>query len=116
MPLLEPDAGRLADPTTLTKIVSSLGMSRSAGEATKVRSVPWRARIMLLRLQNTVLEMIAKGEPLTATIDRLCAEVELIAPGTICSVLTVDSSGLLHPLSGPSLPESFSNSFDGIAI
>ena len=71
---------------------------------------------MLLRLQNLILEMIAKGEPLKATIDRLCIEVEFAVPGTICSVLTVDANGILHPLSCPGLPERFSASFDGIAI
>lgn len=45
---------------------------------------------MLLRLQNVILEMVAKGEALKATTDRLCTEVEAIAPGTVCSVLAVD--------------------------
>jgi diguanylate cyclase (GGDEF)-like protein len=63
---------------------------------------------MLLRLQNIVLEMIAKGEPISATIDQLCLEVEAIVPETICSVLTVDCDGLVHPLASPSLPISYS--------
>jgi diguanylate cyclase (GGDEF)-like protein len=72
--------------------------------------------IVLLRLQNIVLEMIAKGEPLNATIDRLCLEVEAIVPEVVCSVLTVDRDGLLHPLSSPSLPTSYSSLFDGLGI
>lgn len=69
---------------------------------------------MLLALQNVVLEMIAKGESLHTTIDRLCSEVERIVPGIVCSVLSVDRDGLLHPLASPSLPESYSALFDGL--
>jgi diguanylate cyclase (GGDEF)-like protein len=71
---------------------------------------------MLLRLQNVILEMVAKGEALKATTDRLCTEVEAIAPGTICSVLAVDRGGFLHPLSCPALPQSYSDAFEGLAI
>jgi diguanylate cyclase (GGDEF)-like protein len=70
----------------------------------------------LLRLQNTILEMVAKGEPLAATTDRLCLEVEKLLPGIVCSVITVDRSGLIHPLSGPSLPGHYSATLDGLII
>ncbi|MEN2789275.1 EAL domain-containing protein [Sphingomonas oligophenolica] len=70
----------------------------------------------MLRLQNIILEMVAKGEGLKRTTDRLCVEVERMVPDIICSVLTVDHAGLLHPLSGPSLPESYSAALDGLAI
>ncbi|ARQ00993.1 sensor domain-containing phosphodiesterase [Pseudorhodoplanes sinuspersici] len=71
---------------------------------------------MLLQLQNTILEMVARGDPLQATIDRLCREVELLVPDIICSVLTVDQAGLLHPLSSPSLPDHYSSALDGVEI
>jgi diguanylate cyclase (GGDEF)-like protein len=62
---------------------------------------------MILELQNTILEMIAKGEPLAATLDKLCRKVEVAIPGITASVLTFD--GLrLHPLAGPSLPSDYS--------
>jgi diguanylate cyclase (GGDEF)-like protein len=70
----------------------------------------------LLKLQNTILEMVAKGETLNLTADRLCAEVERMVPGIVCSILTVDRAGLLHPLSGPSLPDSYSAALEGLAI
>ncbi|GAA0330699.1 hypothetical protein GCM10009087_46130 [Sphingomonas oligophenolica] len=72
--------------------------------------------LTVLRLQNIILEMVAKGEGLKRTTDRLCVEVERMVPDIICSVLTVDHAGLLHPLSGPSLPESYSAALDGLAI
>ncbi|WP_246660059.1 EAL domain-containing protein [Rhizobium sp. FKL33] len=71
---------------------------------------------MLQALQNTILELIATGEPLKPTIDRLCAMVEDMVPDVVCSVLEVDSSGRLHPLSAPSLPAHYSEALEGLAI
>ncbi|WP_426237643.1 putative bifunctional diguanylate cyclase/phosphodiesterase [Pararhizobium sp. DWP1-1-3] len=70
---------------------------------------------MTLELQNVILEMIARGEALQATIERLCLEVEALVPGTVCSVLSVDA-GHLHPLGGPSLPHSYSAALDNLPI
>ncbi len=71
---------------------------------------------ILLRLQNAVLRMIAKGVGLESTCNALCVEVERILPDVICSVLTVDASGVLHPLAGPSLPAAYSRALDGVSI
>ena len=71
---------------------------------------------MLLELQNTILEMIARGEGLKATVDRLCLEVEAIVPGMVCSVLQVDAGGTLRSLSGPSLSGEFSAAINGLKI
>jgi len=70
----------------------------------------------LLRLQNIILEMVARGESLKATADRLCAEVESLLPDTICSVLTVDEDRCLRPLSGNSLPAALGPMIDGLPI
>jgi diguanylate cyclase (GGDEF)-like protein len=70
----------------------------------------------VLQLQNVILEMVAKGEPLQQTTDRLCVEIERRLPDTICSILWIDAQGILHPLSGPSLPEGFSAVVEGVAI
>ena len=58
---------------------------------------------VLLGLQNTILEMIAKGENLAFTCTQLCEQVEALLPDVTSSVLTVDTTGRLHPLAGPSL-------------
>lgn len=70
----------------------------------------------MLELQNTILEMVARGEPLLAVAERLCREVETLAPGAVCSVLEVDAAGLLHPVAGPSLPDHYSAALEGTAI
>lgn len=77
---------------------------------------PTSGSINVLELQNTILEMIATGATLASTASRMCVEAEKLAPGVICSVLTVDKAGILHPLAGPSLPISYSASLDGLAI
>src|SRR3546814_18523360 len=71
---------------------------------------------MVLELQNIILEMIAKGDPLADTTARLCLEAEKLARSAICSVLTVDGTGLIHPLAGPSLPAEYSAALEGIKI
>ena len=68
----------------------------------------------MLSLRNIILEMIAKGADLKATIDRLCQEIESLVPDLVCSVLTVDHDGIIHPLAAPSLPDDYSAAFDGL--
>lgn len=67
-------------------------------------------------LQNETLEAVARGEPLLATMDALCRQVEAIAPGVICSVVTVDDEQRLRPLAAPSLPPRYASLVDGIPI
>jgi diguanylate cyclase (GGDEF)-like protein len=70
----------------------------------------------VLALQNTILEMIATGNTLANTVARMCEEAERLAQGAICSVLTVDPAGLIHPLAGPSLPAEYSAALDGLPV
>lgn len=69
---------------------------------------------LLLHLQTDVLEAVACGEPLVAVADMLCRRAEALAPGVICSILTVDLEGCLRPLAAPSLPLAFSSAIDGL--
>jgi len=71
---------------------------------------------MLIYLQNLILEMVARGEELRATANRLCCEVERLAPGTICSVLGIDPDGRLQTIAGPSLPQQYHDAIDGVPI
>ncbi|MGI4958011.1 MAG: GGDEF domain-containing protein, partial [Janthinobacterium lividum] len=69
-----------------------------------------------MKFQNTILEMIATGATLASTADRVCKEAEKLATGVICSILTIDRAGLIHPLAGPSLPPDYSAALDGLPI
>ncbi|KKB86041.1 hypothetical protein VW29_04415 [Devosia limi DSM 17137] len=71
---------------------------------------------MLLRLQTEVLEAVAYGKSLANVVEILCHHAELLAPEVMCSILTVDADGRLHPLAAPSLPQGFSDAVEGLAI
>ena len=60
--------------------------------------------------------MIATGSELKATLDTLCLKISALAPELICSVLAVDREGYLHPLSAPSLPDTYGEAIDGLMI
>ncbi|MCG8165938.1 EAL domain-containing protein [Brenneria goodwinii] len=67
-------------------------------------------------LQFPVLEALARDRPLEEVMERLCLEIESIAPEVICSVSRVDEHGCLRPLASPRLPASYSQALDGIPI
>jgi hypothetical protein len=52
----------------------------------------------LSEIQHEVLEATASGQGLVPAMDLLCRRVEALAPGVVCSILSVDQQGLLHPL------------------
>lgn len=71
----------------------------------------------LQAIQSEILEAVACGEPLRAVAERLCMRVEALAPDVICSILTLDANGCIHPLSGgPRLSEAYSRSLEGIQV
>ena len=70
----------------------------------------------LRSLQQLILGALADELPLTEIADRLCRRVEILAPDVVCSVLHVDTAGLVHPLGGPSLPDAYSRALDGVAV
>ena len=69
------------------------------------------------RGQRTVLDAIASGQPLQAVLDAVVRFVEREAPGTICTVLTLDASGShMRVAAAPSAPSAFNAAIDGMAI
>lgn len=73
-------------------------------------------RFALTELQSEVLEDVATGLDFTAIAHRLCLRAEAMAPGTSCTLLSVDADGRVHPVSAPSLPKAYSDALDGLAI
>jgi c-di-GMP-specific phosphodiesterase len=70
-----------------------------------------------LESQQRILALIARGEPLPATLEVICKEVEERFPGGYCSILLADrAAGVLRLGAGPSLPAEFNASIDGLAI
>ncbi|GGK33689.1 putative bifunctional diguanylate cyclase/phosphodiesterase [Salinarimonas ramus] len=70
----------------------------------------------LQAIQNEILELVARGEPLRALAERLCRLVEAHDPSVVCSVLSVDDERRLRPVAAPSLSPRFSASVDGVPI
>ena len=60
--------------------------------------------------------MLARGSSLEDACDRICEHAERLAAGVICSIVTVDREGLLHPLAGPTISKTYSDALDGIPI
>ena len=70
----------------------------------------------LWSLQQLIMTALADEIPITEIADQLCRRVEEIAPDVVSSLLHIDAEGLIHPLGGPSLPDDYSRSLDGVAI
>jgi len=70
----------------------------------------------LLRLQSEILEAVARGEKLVTIAQRICLRAEQLAPEAICTILTVDAQGRIHPLAAPSLPDHYSHALEGVPI
>ncbi|MER8446504.1 EAL domain-containing protein [Mesorhizobium sp. M1066] len=70
----------------------------------------------MLALQNEILEAIATGMQFDAVAELLCRRAEGLAPTAICSILSVDIEGRLHPVAAPSLPKRYSEALEGLAI
>ncbi|UQA55785.1 GAF domain-containing protein [Polyangium aurulentum] len=72
----------------------------------------------LLDGQKQVLEMLARGEPLSTVLGALCGLVERLAGGRArCSLFLLEPGGRhLRTGAAPSLPEDYNRAFDGIEI
>src|ERR1017187_8397275 len=71
----------------------------------------------LSRSQKQVLEMIASGQPMAATLEALVRMIEAKSPDLLCSILLLDADGL-HVRHGaaPSLPAEYIKAVDGMSI
>ncbi|HEY9828593.1 MAG TPA: PAS domain S-box protein [Stenomitos sp.] len=69
----------------------------------------------LLESQNTLLERIAKAEPLSDILHELVQTVEFHLPGTLCSILLC-KAGHLYNAAAPSLPQTYCDAIEGVPI
>lgn len=71
----------------------------------------------LLRGQKRVLEMVATGAPLADTLAELTLLIEAREPGMRCGILIVTDDGAhFRRGAGPSLPEIYHDTLDGVPI
>ena len=67
------------------------------------------------RLSRTFSLWLPKGA-LSKKRKHTRRHAERLAAGVLCSIVTVDDAGLIHPLAGLSIPAAYSAALDGIAI
>src|SRR5580658_2714380 len=82
-------------------------------EACQLRMGELEQTEALLAGENRLLGMIAKGDALATILDALCRVVEETSPGSLCSILLLDTTGnrLWHG-AAPSLPASYTKAID----
>jgi c-di-GMP-specific phosphodiesterase len=101
------DDGRLV-------LISGFGQDVTESHNAEIRHQATRDR---LAKHQAVLQRIARNEPLTATLDGLCREIEEAYAGTRCSVLLADHiRGVLHHAASPTLPAEVVEVLDGLPI
>jgi len=67
--------------------------------------------------QQRVLERIARGEPLEATLDGICRYVERLYPGSGCTVLLLDrAAGVLRHGACPTIEHEYAELIDGLPV
>jgi len=67
--------------------------------------------------KNQVLEMIARGATLSATLDQLMLMIEAQSDGVQCSIMRLADDGQsMSPASGPSLPPDYLQALQGLPI
>jgi diguanylate cyclase (GGDEF)-like protein/PAS domain S-box-containing protein len=70
-----------------------------------------------IEAQRTVLEKIASGVPLDATLETIVQLIEREFPSMLCSVLLLDASAQrLHVAAAPSLPAAYNGAIEGHPI
>lgn len=71
----------------------------------------------LLGDERMILEKIATKGPLSKALDALCLSTQKQSNGMLCSILLLDSDGVhLRHGAAPSLPATYRQAIDGIAI
>lgn len=74
-------------------------------------------RTQELLLQNQILSQISEGSELASILHNLVAQVELLHPDMLCSILLLDDDGkTLRHGAAPSLPDEYNKALDGVTI
>lgn len=68
------------------------------------------------QVQQEILDMLARGCSGKEAGNHICTHAEKMAEGVLCSLVTVDRQGHLHPLAGPTIAKEYSTALDGIPI
>lgn len=101
--------------TTLTPIRDEASrIYRLVGTSTNITDR--KQTELLLEIQNTILEQIARADPLPEILNALVEAMELQLGNTLCSILLCDGEGRLRHGAAPHLPEAYVQAVDGVPI
>jgi PAS domain S-box-containing protein len=94
-------------PANLVEAVQTLERARAAAERNE----------RLLAGEKSLLEMIARGEPLCGILDACCRLFDAVAGDALSSLLVMDEDGmLLRPGSAPNMPPGFMLALEGSVL
>lgn len=73
---------------------------------------------LVIEEERRMLELVAKGAPLSEVLDTLTRAIERISPGSLCTVMLLDEEErhYLTIASGPSLPPAYLQALNGLEI
>ena len=73
---------------------------------------------LITETERRMLELVAKGAPLSEVLNTLTQEIERISPGSLCTIMLLDEEHRRRLLmaSGPSLPQAYLQVVNGLEI
>src|SRR6185312_9862391 len=93
-----------------------LGSRQSA--STRVGADDLGTSSLVTETERQMLELVARGAPLSEVLDTLTEAIERISPESLCTVMLLDEEhrGRLLMASGPSLPPAYLQAANGLEI
>src|SRR5580698_1615615 len=73
---------------------------------------------LVIEEERRMLELVAKGAPLSEVLNTLTLAIERISPGALCTIMLLDEEHrrFLSVASGPSLPKEYLQALNGLEI
>src|SRR5580658_5644110 len=73
---------------------------------------------LVIEEERRMLELVAKGAPLSEVLNTLTLAIERISPGALCTIMLLDEEHrkFLSVASGPSLPQEYLQLVNGLEI
>src|SRR5580658_7434584 len=73
---------------------------------------------LVIEEERRMLELVAKGAPLSEVLNTLTLAIERISPGALCTIMLLDEEHrrFLQTASGPSIPEAYMQAANGLEI
>jgi diguanylate cyclase (GGDEF)-like protein len=101
-------------------IVTTVGWLRTKRRLTEcVRDrVDLANSSLVIEEERRMLELVAKGAPLSEVLNTLTMAIERISPGALCTIMLLDEEHrrFLSVASGPSLPQAYLQVLNGLEI